>query len=68
MSVIESELKSRVAALEEKLSGKWPADVCRLCGERAARLEFSHADKGMVREDWYCSECGRKDLRYHKAL
>ena len=32
------ELKTKVAALEEKLGEKWPADICRHCGERAARL------------------------------
>jgi hypothetical protein len=62
------ELKSRVAALEEKLGSNWPPDVCRQCGARAARLVFSHGDKGMIREDWRCTECGRKDSRYHKAL
>jgi hypothetical protein len=36
------DLKARVAAFEDKLSGKWPPDVCRYCGARAARLVHSH--------------------------
>jgi hypothetical protein len=35
------ELNARVAALEEKLGGKWPADICRYCGERGARLYYA---------------------------
>jgi hypothetical protein len=31
-------LEKRLGALEKKLGGKWPADVCRYCGERGARL------------------------------
>jgi hypothetical protein len=37
-------LEQRVAELESKLGGKWPADVCRLCGERAARIGHSHLE------------------------
>jgi hypothetical protein len=40
------ELKAKVAALEEKLGGKWPPDVCRFCGERAVRLRQS-SPRGM---------------------
>jgi hypothetical protein len=62
------ELKAKVAALEEKLGGKWPADVCRFCGERAARLGDSRwTMKDMVKEDWDCAECGSTDSRYYKA-
>jgi hypothetical protein len=61
------ELKSRVAALEEKLGGKWPPDICRLCGARAARIGHSHADKGIVTEAWVCAECQDTDWRYYKA-
>jgi len=32
------DLKARISALEAKLGGKWPADICRFCGARAARL------------------------------
>jgi len=35
------ELSARVAALEEKLGGKRPADVCRYRGERGARLHLA---------------------------
>src|SRR5262249_1194543 len=40
-------------ALEEKLGGKWPADVCKFCGERAVRLETSYpAREGLVDQIW----------------
>jgi hypothetical protein len=63
------ELKSRVAALEEKLGGKWPPDICRFCGARAARIGHSHVDKGkgIVTEGWDCAECQNTDWRYYKA-
>jgi hypothetical protein len=61
------QLKSKVSALEEKLGGKWPGDVCRHCGERGARIGHSHQDKGIVTERWDCSECGEGDFRFHKA-
>ena len=66
------ELKKRIAVLEEKvadleetLGGKWPADVCQFCGERAARLSFSQADhdKGHTREEWECEQCGQFETR-----
>jgi hypothetical protein len=61
------ELKARVGALEEKLSGKWPADVCRLCGARATCMGHTHVDeKGIVTERWECAECKQYDFRYHK--
>lgn len=45
------ELKAKVAALEEKLGGKWPADICKFCGERAVRLSLAVGPdiKGNVR-------------------
>jgi hypothetical protein len=62
------DLKARIGVLEEKLGGKWPADVCRLCGERASRVSFSNVnDKGIVSEGWDCSICGERDFRHHKA-
>jgi hypothetical protein len=64
-----SALEKRIGALEEKLGGKWPADVCRYCGERGARL--NHAiprpnDQGFMIEDWKCEKCGKTDVRAHK--
>jgi ribosomal protein L37AE/L43A len=61
-------LKQRVADIEEKLNGKWPADVCRFCGERAVRLDRSLIDgKGMVQEHWQCAKCEKEDVRLLKA-
>lgn len=53
------DLQKRVAALEEKLGGKWPADVCKYCGERAVRL----ADQRHTEENWVCAVCGETELR-----
>ncbi len=53
------DLKKRVAALEEMLGGKWPPDVCKFCGERAARLQASV----MGREQWQCAKCGKIEVR-----
>jgi ribosomal protein L40E len=61
------ELKAKVAALEEKLGGKWPADICRHCGERGARLEYSRLEKTISIERWDCEKCGYSDFRNHKA-
>lgn len=59
------DLKARISALEEKLGGKWPADVCRACGERAVRLVSAKAPdiKGNVRENWACSKCNTNHVR-----
>jgi hypothetical protein len=60
------ELKTRVAALEEKLGGKWPADVCRYCGQRALRLHQTYPIPdmhGLIVEDWQCDNCKRIDNR-----
>jgi hypothetical protein len=62
------DLKARIITLEEKLGGKWPGDVCRLCGERAARISFSNvSDKGIINEGWDCSKCGERDFRHYKV-
>jgi hypothetical protein len=63
------EIKERIIALEDRLGSKWPADVCRFCGERAARLSSSRAanDKGIVTEYWHCEKCQESDLRSYKA-
>jgi hypothetical protein len=60
------ELKGKVAALEEKLDGKWPADVCKYCGGRAARLLEAgrHATDGIKIERWTCSDCGKTEVRH----
>jgi len=64
------DLKSRVAVLEEKLGGKWPADVCKYCGERAARLleagRFATTE-GTKMERWSCSACGKTEMRHVKV-
>ncbi len=63
------QLKAQVAALEEKLGGKWPPDVCRFCGARAARLYHVYPGidpKGNVREVWRCDECKREDDRTYR--
>ena len=61
------ELEKRVAALEEKLGGEWPAEVCKACGKRALRLYHSSGglDRDPVREEWACRECG---VRQHKVF
>jgi hypothetical protein len=49
------ELKKRIAALEEKLGDRWPPEVCRFCGAKAARLAWSaptHDGKGYQPQDW----------------
>lgn len=62
------ELKRSVAALEGKLNGKWPADVCRFCGERTARLTAQHGPRdGAMIENWFCSACSQNDRRMMKA-
>lgn len=53
------DLKKRVAALEEMLGGKWPADVCKFCGSRSARLQASM----MGRQQWLCAECKKIEVR-----
>jgi uncharacterized protein with PIN domain len=64
------DLKRRVAELEEKLSGKWPADVCRSCGERALRLDRTlpqNRTTGTVEEWWICANCDKADIRMVRA-
>jgi hypothetical protein len=58
-----ADLERRVAELEGKLGGKWPADVCRMCGERAARLAGSRVEKGNAVELWQCEICKNVDMR-----
>jgi hypothetical protein len=63
------ELKARIATLEEKLNGKWPGDVCRFCGARAARFTggIGNIDRaGMLHEMYHCSECAKDDERWRK--
>lgn len=62
------QLTSRIAALEEKLGGKWPADVCKFCGERALRLKNSLGpnERGNMHEDWKCSACDQYETRIKK--
>lgn len=51
------ELKAKVAALEELVSGKALADACPFCGARALRLD--RVDMHGDREEWKCQECGK---------
>lgn len=64
-----NELQARVTALEQMLGGKWPAEVCRFCGARAARLSSSLGpdDRGQMHEHWTCGECNRDEKRLKKA-
>ena len=57
-------LEKRVAELEEKLGDTWPADVCKFCGARAARMVWSVPhEKGLTRQDWKCGECEHTEVR-----
>jgi len=57
-------LEKKVAELEEKLGGKWPADVCKFCGERAVRLETTWPpNKGLIEQEWRCQKCGQYEHR-----
>ncbi len=58
-------LATRVAALEEKLGGKSPPDVCKFCGERTTRLTAARGPtaKGNMTEHWTCSSCGQVEIR-----
>jgi len=53
------DLKKRVETLEEMLNGKWPADVCKRCGERAVRMQASMPG----RQQWLCAECKFIEVR-----
>ena len=59
------DLKARVAELEHKLSGKYPPDVCKLCGTRALRLKntLGPNTQGNMREIWVCEECTKHETR-----
>jgi uncharacterized protein with PIN domain len=58
------DLKTRVAELEQKLSGKYPPDVCKFCGERAARLNAERGPhNGKVTQSWRCESCGKFETR-----
>jgi hypothetical protein len=60
-------LEKRVTELEDKLNGKWPPDVCRLCGERAARIGNTVLDKTTEISRWDCTACNNSDFRYSKV-
>jgi ribosomal protein L32 len=62
------ELKAKVAALEEKLGGKWPHDVCKYCGHREARLHATNpTSKGdAIEQNWRCFKCGNHEIRIVK--
>lgn len=60
------ELNQRIAALEEKLGGKWPGDVCPFCGAQAFRME--RCDMHGQREVWQCGECQKKKEVRHDLM
>ncbi len=62
-------LEARVAELEAKLGDKWPADVCKMCGDRALRLKrtFPDGDAGSVTQFWTCEDCTGTKHRIIKA-
>ncbi len=63
------QIEARLSALEKRLDDEWPAQYCRACGKRAARLlpdELPPNDKGLVRERWRCEMCGEFDTRWRK--
>lgn len=66
--VLVDALEKRVAVLEEKLGGKWPADVCQFCGERALRQTFVGGpnDKGNMFHEWTCQACNQVEKRLKK--
>jgi hypothetical protein len=59
-------LEKRVADLDEKLNGKWPADVCPKCGQRTMRATgtFGPDDKKNMMQDWLC---GDTSCNYHET-
>ena len=63
-----AELEATVQDLNQKLNGKWPADVCRMCGERGLRLTNTLGPnyQGNMREHWLCEKCGGHDNRVIK--
>jgi hypothetical protein len=60
------DLELRIAALEEKLNGKWPADVCLKCGSRTMRVAntFGPDSKHMMQQMWVC---GDENCNYHET-
>ena len=62
-------LQARVAELEEKLGNKWPGDVCRRCGARAAYLANTRGPnaQGIITELWHCNQCEQDDNRSVKV-
>ena len=64
------DLKARIADLETKLGGKWPADVCPYCGARTARLMTQRGPdaKGIITDIWLCGECKQTEHRQVKPV
>jgi hypothetical protein len=59
-----SELEKRVAELEGKIGGKWPADVASIVEREQYGCIASSAPKGgKMREHWKCGECNRIETR-----
>jgi hypothetical protein len=63
------DLKSRVAALEEKLGGKRPPDVCKYCGAQAVRMtgNWGPDNQGRMQQNWTCGECKEQEVRLVSA-
>jgi hypothetical protein len=59
------DLKRRLSELEGKLNGKWPADICKFCGERAVRMtaNFGPNEKGKMHQNWSCGACNKVEMR-----
>lgn len=58
-------LAKRISILEGQLEGKWPADVCKYCGERTVRLHSTMGpiEGGKMRQSWRCSACNKTEIR-----
>lgn len=60
-------LEARVSELEALLNGKAPAEFCRKCGERSARIVgHTGVQSGMISETFVCSSCNGRDIRLRK--
>jgi hypothetical protein len=59
------DLKKRIADLEQQLGGKWPADICKYCGERAVRLssQIGPIAGNKMRQSWKCEKCNKVETR-----
>lgn len=60
-------LERELAELRERLGppDRWPPDVCRSCGARALRMEYSMVNASIrkVMQTWRCKECKTDEKR-----